>query len=105
MTALRSARSAWLLVGSTPGWGGERRERGPDLQEIAGEASALAVAGLGAGVFAHDRLEFATQCANAALELAALAGVLKDPPCPEQLGADPQAVLAELLVNAEPFGV
>jgi hypothetical protein len=51
MTGARSARSAGLLVGSTPVDGGEDPERGPDLEEVDGEppvpAGALA---LGAGV-------------------------------------------------------
>jgi hypothetical protein len=84
---------------------GERPQRGPDLQDVAREASALAVAGLLAGVLWQDRLEFAPQRADSALEPAAIAGVLEDLPCPEHLVADPQAVFAELLFGPAALGV
>src|ERR1700694_4878296 len=34
MTAPRSARSAWLLVGSTPGWRGDVPRAGPGLRRV-----------------------------------------------------------------------
>jgi integrase len=52
MTALRSARSAWLLVGWTPSWSVKVHRGGPDLEQVT----------------AQDRLELATQRADAALE-------------------------------------
>ena len=44
MTGARSARSAGLLVGSTPSIGGEGPERGPDLEQVVGELPVPAVA-------------------------------------------------------------
>jgi hypothetical protein len=84
---------------------GERRQRGPDVEDVAGEAAALAVADLLARVFAQARFELALQQPHATLELLAVAGVLEDLPRPEQLLADGQAGLAELTLDAAAFGV
>src|SRR3954449_4860887 len=81
MTAPRSARSAWLLVGCTSGWAAKVHSAGQILSRVAREAPALAVAGVLGGVPADDRLQFALQGADAALQLAAVAGVLVDLPC------------------------
>src|SRR3954453_5639112 len=105
MTAPRSARSAWLLVGCTSGWAAKVHSAGQILSRVAREAPALAVAGVLGGVPADDRLQFALQGADAALQLAAVAGVLVDLPGPEELVADLQAVLAELLLGAAAVGV
>src|SRR6266545_1218939 len=58
-----------------------------------------------ARVPAQDRLELAAQRPHAPLELATVAGVLEDLPGPEELRADPEAVLGELALGAEPVGV
>lgn len=105
MTASRSVRSAWLLVGCTPGCAAKVHSAGQTFSKVACEAPALAVAGLGAGVLAQDRLEFVLQRSDAPLELCALTGVLEDLPRPEDLVADPEAVLAELLVGAAALGM
>jgi hypothetical protein len=67
--------------------------------------AAAAVARLLAGVAAQDGLELAAQRADAALELAAVGGVLVDLPRPKQLLAGSEAVLAEFLLGGEPVGV
>jgi hypothetical protein len=60
--------------------------------------------GLG-GVAAQDRLELAAQLVDAAFELCAVACVLMDLSCPEQLVADPEACLVEVLFGGEAVGV
>jgi len=57
------------------------------------------------GVAGEDGFQFAAQFADAALEVGAVAGVLVDLPCPEQLLADPQPVLTEFLFGREAVGV
>jgi hypothetical protein len=85
--------------------GGERPERGPELEQVARDpARALVGRGL-CGVAAEDWLELAPQPQDAALQLGALAGVLVDLPRPEQLVADAEAVLAEFALGAEAVGV
>jgi hypothetical protein len=84
---------------------GERPERRPDLEQVARQAAGVLVARRLAAVGAQDRLEFAAQRADAPLELWAIAGVLVDLPRPEELLADPQAVLGELLFDAKAVGV
>lgn len=56
------------------------------------------------GVLAQDGFELALQQPDAALELGVLAGMRVDLPGPEQLLADGQAGLAEVLVAAAAFG-
>src|SRR5687768_7546832 len=105
MTAPRSARSAWLLVGSTPAAVGEGPQRRPGLEQVARHPARVLVARRLARVAAQDRLELAAQQPNAATELAPLAGVLVDLPGPERLRADPKARLSELALGGETFGV
>src|SRR5439155_17954408 len=103
----RAAQAAFgVVVGRLhAGPVGERPQRGPDLQQGAGEAAALAVARVPGGVLAQDRFELALQLPDAALELGAVAGVRVDLPCPEQLVADAQASLPDLFVAAAALGV
>src|SRR3954447_23149727 len=105
MTAPRKCAFGVVVGGLHGGVSGEGPQRRPDLEQVAREAPALAVAGVLAGVPADDRLQFALQRADAALELAAVAGVLVDLPGPEELVAEPQAVLAELFLGAAALGV
>src|SRR5207249_7565459 len=84
---------------------GEGPQRGPELEQVARQSACALVARRLAGVGAQQRLELATQRPDAALELVALAGVLEDLPGPEQLLADLQGGLAELLVGGQALGV
>jgi hypothetical protein len=84
---------------------GEGPQRRPDLEQVARHPAAVLVARRLARGGAQDRLKLAPQCADAPLELGAVAGVLVDLPAPEQLLADFETVLGELLLGAEPFGV
>src|SRR5687768_6135914 len=94
-----------VVGGLHAGDGGECPERGPELEQVARDpARALVARGLG-GVAAQDRLELSPQPQHAALQFAAVAGVLVDLPRPEELVADPEAVLAEFLLGAEAVGV
>ena len=105
MTAPRSPRSAWLLVGCTPSIVSKVHSAGQIFSRLQREAPSTAVARALAGVTGEDRFELASQLADAALELGSVAGVLKDLPGPEQLLADSQAGLAEILLGGEAVGV
>ena len=99
-------RALGVVVGRLDaGDGRERPERGPELEQVARDPARALVARRLGGVATQDRLELAPQPADAELQFAAVAGVLVDLPRPEQLVADPQAVLAELVLGAEAVGV
>lgn len=84
---------------------GEGPQRRPQLQEVARYAAAALVARALGGVAADDRLVFALQGADRALELAPIAGVSEDLPGPEDALAEGKSVLTELLLGCQAFRV
>jgi hypothetical protein len=105
MIAPRGARSAWLLVGSSPRRSAKVQSAGQALSRLRASPRVYLWGGALARVAAQDRLELTAQQPNAALQLAPLAGVLVALPGPEQLRADRQARLSELALGGETFGV
>src|ERR1044072_3375259 len=83
----------------------EGPQRGPEVKQVACEASTAEVACALAGVAGEERLQIAAQLAGTALEVGAVAGVLVDLPGPEQLLADPEARFAEVFLGREAVGV
>ena len=63
--------------------GGECPERGPGLEEVAGHAAAVFVARRLAGEAFEGGLPLGSESGDFSFELAAVAGVLVDLPCPE----------------------
>ena len=106
MTGLRSARSAGLLVGSTPSIGGEGPERGPDLEQVVGELAVPAVApALRAGVF-EQLPQLGLDRGDLGLEpVAVVVLVLVGAPGGEHRLVSGKPCLAEGLLLAEAVGV
>jgi hypothetical protein len=105
MTALRSPRSAWLLVGVTPLCVAKLHNAGHALDEVAGHAAAALVAGALLGVPGDDGLIFALEAGDGALQLTPVLGVLEGSPRAEYLLGELQAVFAELFLSSDPFRV
>src|SRR5579863_9689286 len=87
MTAPRSERSAWLLVGCTPGTAAKVHSAGHALRRFRVMPRQYLLDG------------------DFSFELSAIAGVLEDLPCPEQSLADVQPEFPEPFLVGETFSV
>jgi hypothetical protein len=105
MTALRSARSAWLLVGCTPLWLAKVHSAGHTFKRSRAMPRQRLLRGRFRRKRADDRLVAPLKRADRPLQLASVFGVLKDLPGPEHPLAQSQSCLAELLLGRESFGV
>jgi hypothetical protein len=104
MTALLSARSAWLLVGSTPACLANVHSAGQAFRSLRHPA-AVAVARTFRGVAADNGLVFALQPADGEFEGTAIAGVFEELRGREDAIAQLKASFAKLFLCGEPLGV